>query len=146
MEVLLERLTDIGAGLLPALGHLLLWVMALAGVLGSLFPAFPGATLIWGAAVAHGVVYGFDPLGGWTLGILTLLTGVSIGGQYVVGALGAKRFGASGWGAKISSCSLARGRRPVTTSLLVRLSSIMPYHGGLFFSVSNPRKSINFTR
>lgn len=109
MEVLFERLTDIGAGLLPALGHLLLWVMALAGVLGSLFPAFPGATLIWGAAVAHGVVYGFDPLGGWTLGILTLLTGVSIGGQYVVGALGARRFGASGWGVAAAGVGMLVG-------------------------------------
>jgi uncharacterized protein YqgC (DUF456 family) len=98
VDVLLERLTDLGAGLLPLLGHILLWLVALAGLAGSLFPAFPGATLIWGAAVVHGLVFGFEPLGAYTLISLTILMGVSIGGQYAVSAFGARRFGSSGWG------------------------------------------------
>ncbi len=109
MEVLLERLTDLGAGSLVVLGHVALWVCALVGLVGSLFPAVPGATLIWGAAVLHGIVFGFDPLGAWTLGILTVLTAISVGGQYVVGALGAKRFGASGWGVAAAGVGMIVG-------------------------------------
>ncbi|GEM_PF-943192 len=122
MEVFLERLTDLGAGLLPLLGHVLLWLCAIAGLLGSLFPAFPGATLIWGAAVLHGVVFGFEPLGAWTLAILTVLTGVSVGGQYVVGALGAKRFGASGWGVAAAGVGMIVGTFAIPIPLVGTLA------------------------
>ncbi len=109
MEIFAERITDLGEGLLPLLGHLMLWLLALAGLVGSLFPAVPGATLIWGAAVVHAVVFGFDPLGPPTLIALTVLTGLSVGGQYVVGALGAKRFGASGWGVAMAGVGMLVG-------------------------------------
>ncbi len=78
--------------------HALLALFVILGLLGSLFPAVPGAALICAGAVLHGLLTGWDPLG---LGIqvaLLVMAGLSWGIQYLVSALGAKKYGASNWG------------------------------------------------
>ena len=73
-------------------------LMVAAGVAGSLLPLVPGAPLILGAALLHGVVTGFAVLGPGRLVILAGLTAVGYILDGLAGALGARRFGGSRWG------------------------------------------------
>ncbi len=83
---------------LPILANVLLVLCTVGGLLGSFFPAFPGAVLIWGGALFHGLITGWEPLGPYAQGSLTALLALSVGGQFAMSAMGAKRFGSSGWG------------------------------------------------
>ncbi|MCO4773006.1 MAG: DUF456 domain-containing protein [Deltaproteobacteria bacterium] len=78
--------------------HILLVLTTLGGLVGSFFPAFPGAVIIWGGALLHGLVTGWTPLGANTQLILTGLMALSAAGQFAISAAGAKRFGSSWWG------------------------------------------------
>lgn len=83
-------------GLITA--YVLLVVTTTGGLVGSFVPALPGAVIIWGGALLHGALTGFDPLGLYAQITLAALTGLSAGGQLAISALGAKKFGSSAWG------------------------------------------------
>ena len=70
------------------------------GVLGTVLPLLPGTTIILAAAVLHRVILGAEKsVGYWTLGALLTLTLLSYAIELLSGALGAKWFGATRWGA-----------------------------------------------
>lgn len=79
--------------------YVLVGVLMLVGLLGSFLPAIPGTPLIFLGALVYAFFTDFEPVG---LGELLLLAGLSILAyalDYTAGALGAKRFGGSWWGA-----------------------------------------------
>ncbi|TVP57904.1 MAG: DUF456 domain-containing protein [Halomonadaceae bacterium] len=89
---------------------LLIWLIALLfiaiGLAGLVFPALPGPLLLfaglWMAAWAEGFVF----VGLYTLIILGVLAGLASLADFVAGALGARRSGASSrsvWGATIGA-------------------------------------------
>ncbi|MCP4873268.1 MAG: DUF456 domain-containing protein [Proteobacteria bacterium] len=83
---------------MEVLPHLILIVCCLAGVAGSALPAVPGALVIFGGALLHGIWTGWEPIGPFILTVLALLTVISWGVSYAVTAFGAKKSGASNWG------------------------------------------------
>jgi uncharacterized protein YqgC (DUF456 family) len=78
---------------------LLLWavagVLVAAGLVGILLPALPGTILIFAGLLLAAWAEGFTRVGGWTLAIIGLLAAASYGVDFVAGALGVKRMGAS---------------------------------------------------
>ncbi len=80
------------------------WVLSmtlmLAGLAGAVFPVLPDSLLILaGAYLHHFALPREHTVGWWTLGALTALTVVAHVVDFVAGAMGAKKFGASRWGA-----------------------------------------------
>lgn len=75
--------------------------LMLAGVIGTAVPVLPGTFLILLGAVAFALIGGFAESGiGWVgFAVLALLFGLSVAVDMVSGALGAKWFGATRWGA-----------------------------------------------
>lgn len=82
----------------------IVWILTgllmLAGLAGTIVPLMPGAALIVAGAVLHQALLADGQSVGWgwvlvLLGLAVLSAGVDI----VASALGAKRFGASKWGA-----------------------------------------------
>ncbi len=80
---------------------ILLYVLAglivLIGLIGTIVPALPGVPLMFAGMLLAAWVGGFDPVGPWTLGILAVLTVLSVAADLLASLLGAKRVGASGW-------------------------------------------------
>jgi uncharacterized protein YqgC (DUF456 family) len=75
-------------------------VLMLIGLVGTVVPLLPGTTIIFAAAVLHHFMLGEEQsVGWWTLGGLLVLTTVSHILDLVSGSLGAKKFGATRWGA-----------------------------------------------
>jgi uncharacterized protein YqgC (DUF456 family) len=75
-------------------------ILMLIGLIGTVLPLLPGTTIILAAAVAHHFALGPErSVGWWTLGALLVLTICSYVVDFVSGAIGAKRFGATRWGA-----------------------------------------------
>lgn len=80
------------------------WTLTLllmaAGLVGTVVPLLPGTTIILAAAVLHHFALGpAHSVGWWTLGALVVLTMISYALDFVSGAIGAKKFGATRWGA-----------------------------------------------
>lgn len=74
-------------------------LMAL-GLVGAIFPVVPDSLFILaGAFVQHFLVAPGRAVGWWTLGILSVLCVLAHLVDFGAGALGAKKFGASRWGA-----------------------------------------------
>lgn len=70
------------------------------GLAGTVVPLLPGTTIIFAAAVLHRVMLGeAHSVGWWTLGGLLVLTILSYVLDFMGGAIGAKKFGATRWGA-----------------------------------------------
>lgn len=70
------------------------------GLIGSVAPVIPGTALIFGAALGHRLLVGAEHgAGWWTLGGLLLLTIISAALDAAAGYFGARRFGATRWGA-----------------------------------------------
>jgi uncharacterized protein YqgC (DUF456 family) len=88
-------LTDV----LPIAASVVLALCVIGGVIGSALPAIPGASIIWLGVVLHGVMTGWQPLGLWIQVSIMVLALLAMGCQFVVTALGAKKTGASMWGA-----------------------------------------------
>jgi uncharacterized protein YqgC (DUF456 family) len=79
--------------------YILVGFLMLAGLLGSFLPALPGTPLIVLGALVYAFSTDFDAVG---LPELLVLGGISILAyvlDYTAGALGAKKFGGSWWGA-----------------------------------------------
>lgn len=70
------------------------------GLLGTVLPVVPGAIIILAAAVLHQIMLGSEKsLGWWNIGALVLLALLSYALEFAGGYFGAKRFGATKWGA-----------------------------------------------
>lgn len=75
-------------------------MVMLLGLVGTVVPLLPGTTIIFAAAVFHHFMLGeAQSVGWWTLGGLLALTILSHVLDFVSGSLGAKKFGATRWGA-----------------------------------------------
>lgn len=75
-------------------------ILMLIGLVGSVAPLLPGTTIILAAAVLHHFMLGAaHSVGWWTLGGLIALTLLSYVLDLISGSIGAKRFGATRWGA-----------------------------------------------
>src|SRR5436190_20098823 len=84
--------------------HILWWsltiLLMLVGLVGTVVPLLPGTTIILGAAILHHLMMGeAHSVGWWTIGGLGILTVLSFVIDFVSGAMGAKYFGATRWGA-----------------------------------------------
>jgi len=77
----------------------ILWGVAIAlillGVAGTVLPALPGATLVFGGIVLAAWIDEFVRIPVWLIGILGLMTALTWVVDYAAAALGAKRAGAS---------------------------------------------------
>jgi uncharacterized protein len=70
------------------------------GLVGTVVPLLPGTTIILGAAIGHHLLLGeARSVGWWTIGGLAVLAVLSYVVDLVSGAMGAKYFGATRWGA-----------------------------------------------
>jgi uncharacterized protein len=83
---------------------LLWWLFAIVlmavGLIGTVLPVVPGTVIILAAALIHQVMLGTEKsLGWWNIGALGLLTLLSYAVEFAGGYFGAKRFGATKWGA-----------------------------------------------
>ncbi len=75
-------------------------LFVLGGLVGTLLPVLPGTVLILaGAVIHHFAIPPARALGWWTIGVLVALTVLAHVVDFVAGSVGAKRFGASRWGA-----------------------------------------------
>ncbi len=75
-------------------------VLMLAGLFAAVFPVMPDSLLILaGAFLHHFTVRPEHSVGWWTLGALTGLCILAHIVDFTAGAMGAKKFGASRWGA-----------------------------------------------
>jgi uncharacterized protein YqgC (DUF456 family) len=76
-----------------------LWVIAVVlvavGLAGILLPALPGTILIFAGLLLAAWADGFTRVGGWMLAVIGLLAAASYAVDFVAGALGVKRMGAS---------------------------------------------------
>ncbi len=80
------------------------WFFALAifavGLIGTVVPVLPGTTIILGAAIIHHLMLGAEKSIGWkAIVVFVLLTLLSYAFDFLGSYLGAKRFGATKWGA-----------------------------------------------
>ena len=77
----------------------ILWAVAVAliliGAAGTVLPALPGATLVFGGIVLAAWIDGFARIPVWLIVVLGVLTAMAWIVDYVAAALGAKRAGAS---------------------------------------------------
>ena len=77
----------------------LLWILAavlvVIGLLGVVLPALPGAPLVLAGLVAGAAADDFAYVGPWALVGLGVLAALSYAADFVAGAFGAQRFGAS---------------------------------------------------
>jgi uncharacterized protein len=81
----------------PTIAYWVLLAVMLLGVVGAFIPAIPGPSLIVGAIVVAGLIYGWQqvtvPL---TVSIIVLALCFAI--EYLAGILGGQKAGASNWG------------------------------------------------
>jgi uncharacterized protein len=77
----------------------ILWAVAVvlmaAGLVGTVLPALPGMPLIFVGILLAAWAENFDRIGGWTLGILAVLTVIGMAVDYVAASMSARRAGAS---------------------------------------------------
>jgi uncharacterized protein YqgC (DUF456 family) len=73
-------------------------LLFLAGLVGSVVPWMPGPLLILAGAVLWAFATGFEALGWGRLAILAALAALGFVLDFLAGALGARRYGASRWG------------------------------------------------
>ena len=73
-------------------------LLFLAGLVGSIVPWMPGPPFILAGAVLWAIATDFETLGWGRLAVLAVLAALSLGLEFVVAALGARRYGASRWG------------------------------------------------
>jgi hypothetical protein len=81
------------------IGFIIALLIMLVGLAGNVLPGLPGTPLVLGAAVLHRLYFGQASVGNIMLLVLVLLTAVAIALDYLAGAIGAKKFGATWRGA-----------------------------------------------
>jgi uncharacterized protein len=76
-----------------------LWVIAVLliviGIAGVILPALPGVVFVFGGILLAAWIDDFTRIGGWTIGVLAVLTIIAFVIDYVASTLAAKRAGAS---------------------------------------------------
>ena len=81
--------------------EILIWsgaaLLLILGVVGLVFPVIPGPPLMWGGMVMAAWAEQFAHVGTKTLAVLFVLMLIAVALDFIAGALGARRFGASGW-------------------------------------------------
>ncbi|MEW9700678.1 DUF456 domain-containing protein [Paenibacillus sp. SI8] len=77
------------------LGWILVVLLFAVGMLGAVYPVLPGVLAIYGAFFLYGWLIGFEPFGVWFWLIQSLIVLIIIVADYVVSALGVKKFGGS---------------------------------------------------
>jgi uncharacterized protein YqgC (DUF456 family) len=89
---------------------ILWWILAalvvIAGLLGTVVPALPGIPLMFAGLVMAAWITDFEPVGWGTLGVLAVLTILSLIIDFMAAAFGAKGQGASPrafWGATLGA-------------------------------------------
>ena len=79
---------------------ILIWLLAgmliLTGIAGLVLPALPGPVLLFAGLLAAAWAEDFAYVGEWTLAALALMTLLAHLVDFVAGAFGARRYGASG--------------------------------------------------
>ena len=70
-------------------------VLVLVGIAGMILPALPGAPLVLGGIVLAAWADGFQYVGWVSITLITVLCGLAMLVDFVAGAFGAKKFGAS---------------------------------------------------
>ena len=75
--------------------YVLAAVLVLVGVAGTVLPALPGLPLVFAGMLLAAWAGDFQQVGGWMLGLLGVLTLLSLAVDFMATALGAKRVGAS---------------------------------------------------
>jgi uncharacterized protein YqgC (DUF456 family) len=84
---------------MSALQPVLLWTLAVAllllGLAGLVFPVLPGIPLMFAGMLLAAWIDDFTRIGPWSLGVLGVLTLVTLVIDFAAGSLGAKRAGAS---------------------------------------------------
>jgi uncharacterized protein YqgC (DUF456 family) len=77
----------------------LLWVIAvlfiIVGAMGTALPALPGVPLIFAGVLLAAWAEDFGRIGGWTIGVLAVLTVIGVVVDYVAASMSAQRAGAS---------------------------------------------------
>ncbi len=96
-----EWFSNLGSGTLDILKWFLVLMLLVGGFLGTFIPIIPGAVFIVLAAVAHYFLFGMEEsrFSVWSFIPMGLLLILSVVVDYVSGALGAKYYGATKWGA-----------------------------------------------
>jgi uncharacterized protein YqgC (DUF456 family) len=78
----------------------IVFVLIALGLIGAVVPVLPDSLLILaGAVLQHFTIHPPRAVGWWTLGVLAALSILAHLVDFGAGALGAKKFGASRWGA-----------------------------------------------
>ena len=81
-------------------------ILILAGLAGTVLPALPGLPLVFAGMLLAAWADHFTRISGWTIGLLGVLTLVSVAVDVAATALGARRVGAGKlamWGAAIGT-------------------------------------------
>jgi uncharacterized protein YqgC (DUF456 family) len=86
---------------MTALWWTLIILLIVVGLVGTVVPLLPGTTLILAGAVIHKLVFpeGAHSVSWWVIGGMIVLMIVSYAIDFISGAVGAKYFGATRWGA-----------------------------------------------
>ncbi|TCZ75851.1 DUF456 domain-containing protein [Paenibacillus albiflavus] len=82
----------------------LIILLFIIGMIGSVVPVLPGSFAIYAAYFVYGWLISFEPFGWWFWILQTLIVVILIVSDYVVSAMGVKKFGgskASVWGSTI---------------------------------------------
>lgn len=92
------------ADFLPSVGIGAAWLVTvcllIAGFIGTIIPFLPGHLIIFFAALAHWLMLGEDSgVEWWTFVVLAVLLIISQVLEFMSGAMGARWFGGSRWGA-----------------------------------------------
>lgn len=80
---------------LDVLGWVLVVALFAAGMLGAVFPILPGAPLIFIGFLVYGWFFSFELFGVWFWVIQVSILAVLVVADYLVNALGVKKFGGS---------------------------------------------------
>ena len=75
--------------------YLLAALLVLVGIAGTVLPALPGLPLVFAGMLLAAWAGDFQQVGGWMLGLLAILTVLSLAVDFIATALGAQRVGAS---------------------------------------------------
>ena len=70
-------------------------LVILVGFAGTILPALPGLPLMFAGMLLAAWAGDFALIGGWTIGVLAVMTVLALGIDFIAGLLGAKRVGAS---------------------------------------------------
>ena len=70
-------------------------LVMLLGAVGAVLPGLPGTPLILAAAIVHRLVRGDAGASPWVLGVLALVTVLSVGLDFLASSIGARKLGAT---------------------------------------------------